>query len=60
MAAVALVGNMIASGGGPASGCKLNSYIRNTTTRSPLYSEVGLATPTTHPYVGDADGRLSF
>jgi hypothetical protein len=51
---------MIAPGGGPASGCKLNSYIRNTTTRSPLYSDVGLATPTTNPYVGDADGRLSF
>jgi hypothetical protein len=51
---------MVASGGGPASGCKFNSYLRNTTTRSPLYSDVGLATPTTNPYVGDADGRLSF
>lgn len=60
MAAVAFVGNMIAPGGTPASGCKLNSYIRNTTTRSPLYSDVGLATPTTNPFVGDADGRLSF
>ena len=60
MAAVAFVGNMIAAGGGPASGCKLNSYIRNTTTRSPLYSDVGLATPTTNPFVADADGRLSF
>jgi len=60
MAAIALVGNMIAPGGGPASGCKLNSYLRNTTTRSPLYSNVGLTTPTTNPYVGDADGRLEF
>jgi len=60
MAAVALVANMIAPGGDPASGCLLNSFIRNTTTRSPLYSNVGLSTPTTNPYVGDADGRLEF
>lgn len=60
MAALALVANMIAPGGGPASGCLLNSFIRNTTTRSPLYSNVGLSTPTTNPYVGDADGRLEF
>lgn len=60
MAAISLVGNMIAPGGGPASGCLLNSFIRNTTTRSPLYSNVGLSTPTTNPYVGDADGRLEF
>lgn len=60
MAAIALVGNMIAPGGSPASGCKLTSCIRSTSTPSPLYSDVGLATPTTNPYVGDADGRLDF
>lgn len=60
MSAIALVANMIAPGGEPASGCKLNSYVRSTTTRSPLYSNVGLSTPTTNPYVGDSDGRLEF
>lgn len=60
MAAIALVGNMIASGGGPASGCKLTSCIRSTSTPSPLYSDVGLTTHTTNPYVSDADGRLDF
>lgn len=60
MAAIALAGNMIEPGGGPAAGCKLTSCIRGTSTPSPLYSDVGLATPTTNPYVGDADGRLEF
>lgn len=60
MAAIALVGNMLAPGGTPASGCKLSSVIRNTSTPSPLYSDVGLTTPTTNPFVGDADGRLDF
>ena len=60
MAAIALAGNMIDPGGSPASGCKLTSCIRGTSTPSPLYSDVGLATPTTNPYVGDADGRLEF
>jgi parallel beta-helix repeat protein len=60
LSAIALAGNMIDPGGGPAAGCKLTSCIRGTSTPSPLYSDVGLATPTTNPYVGDADGRLEF
>lgn len=44
MSAIALAGNMIDPGGGPAAGCKLTSCIRGTSTPSPLYSDVGLAT----------------
>lgn len=60
MAAQAFIANAIAVGGGPASGALLQSYLQNTTTPSPLYSNVGLSTPTTNPYVADADGRLDF
>ena len=60
MSAVALVGNMVDVGGLPASGCRLASVIQNTSTPTPLYADVGLTIPTTNPYIGDSDGRLSF
>lgn len=58
MAAVPLYFNAIDVGGGPASGALLNVYTRGTSTRRPMWSDVGLTTPLTNPIVADADGRF--
>lgn len=60
MTAIPFTYNAVAVGGGPASGALANVYVRNTTTRSPAYTNVGLTTPATNPVVADSDGRFSF
>lgn len=49
--------SVVKPGGGAASGAVLTSYVRNTQTKTPLYLDVGLATPT-NLVAADADGRF--
>lgn len=56
--------NAIAVGGGPESGALFNSYIRSTSTRSPLYTSTDIDPVTgpkkLNPFAADADGRVFF
>lgn len=64
MAARPFAFNAIAVGGGPESGALFNSYIRSTSTRSPLYTSTDIDPVTgpkkQNPFASDGDGRCFF
>lgn len=64
MAARPFVFNALAVGGGPESGALFNSYVRSTSTRSPLYTSTDIDPVTgpkkSNPFASDADGRCFF
>lgn len=51
-------GNLVEPGGDPASGAKIYVYLKNTTTPTPMYTNISGATPATNPIIADADGRF--
>lgn len=60
MSAVPFFANAIAIGGGPASGARLQSYVKSTTTPLGLWTDSGLSVPSTNPVIADADGRFEI
>lgn len=53
------VSNLLSLDGTPESGGLLQSYVRGTTTPSPLYSDAGGTTPRTNPLVTDSLGEVA-
>lgn len=51
-------GNLIEPGGDPATGAKLSTYIKNTSTPLPMFTDSAGAVPATNPIIADADGRF--
>src|SRR5262245_31572256 len=50
---------MLDGEGDPVTGALLNSYLQNTSTRSPLYTNKALTTEATNPVVANTLGTLS-
>lgn len=60
MPAFPFFANAIAVGGGPASGARLQSYVKSTTTPLPVWLDSDLSVPATNPAIADADGRFEI
>ena len=60
LAYVAFLTNLIGLDGNPASGGLVDTYVRNTTTRTPVYTDVAGATPATNPVVANALGQVVY
>ena len=60
MAYVAFLMPLIGTDGDPESGGLVNTFIRNTSTRIPVYSDVAGTTPATNPVVANTLGQVVF
>lgn len=60
MVAFPFYANAIEVGGNPASGARLQSYVKSTTTPLPLWLDSGLSIPATNPVIADSDGRFEI
>lgn len=60
MAYVAFLTNLFGVAGAVEPGGLINSYVRNTTTRSPLFSDVSGTPYTANPLAADSVGQVTF
>jgi len=58
MATAVFVHNALLTGGGAASGAKLNTYVQGTMTRQSVYVDSALSEVSANPYVADANGLM--
>ena len=60
MAYVAFLAPLFGTDGEPESGGLVDTYVRNTSTRTPVYTDVAGATPATNPVVANSLGQVVF
>lgn len=60
LAYVAFLAPLFGTDGEPEAGGLVNTYVRNTTTRTPVYTDVAGATPATNPVVANSLGQVVY